>query len=59
MTEYSTNLMILLILLCGQFEKECMVEWFHYQCVSLSAANPPPTSWLCPTCTQKKRRGQF
>ena len=36
---------------------ECMVEWFHYQCVGLSAANPPPNSWMCGACTQKKRRG--
>lgn len=35
---------------------ECMVEWFHYGCVGITA--PPKGKWYCPTCSnlKKKRR---
>jgi len=35
---------------------ECMIEWFHYGCVGITA--PPKGKWYCPSCNnlKKKRR---
>lgn len=35
---------------------DCMIEWFHYGCVGITA--PPKGKWYCPTCSnlKKKRR---
>lgn len=30
---------------------QCVIEWFHYQCVGLSA--PPRGKWYCPDCAPK------
>jgi hypothetical protein len=32
-------------------------EWFHFQCVGLTATNRPKVKWLCPECAALKRRG--
>mmetsp|Transcript_27836 Transcript_27836/g.39224 ORF Transcript_27836/g.39224 Transcript_27836/m.39224 type:complete len:222 (+) Transcript_27836:66-731(+) len=35
---------------------DCKIEWFHFECVGLTA--PPKGKWLCPDCSalMKKRR---
>ncbi|KAI8818478.1 inhibitor of growth proteins N-terminal histone-binding-domain-containing protein [Fimicolochytrium jonesii] len=39
----------------GCDNSDCDLEWFHYECVGLTA--PPKGSWFCPACaaTHKKR----
>lgn len=32
--------------------QECALEWFHYECVGLTAA--PVGEWLCPDCLKAK-----
>ena len=32
--------------------EECALEWFHYECVGLTAA--PVGEWLCPDCVKAK-----
>jgi len=35
---------------------QCPFEWFHYNCVDITA--PPKGRWYCPQCTANmKRRG--
>lgn len=31
--------------------KECEIEWFHYDCVGVT--QPPKGKWYCPDCTRK------
>ena len=33
--------------------KQCLVGWFHIECVGLDPENPPPGIWLCPVCRVK------
>jgi hypothetical protein len=33
---------------------ECPREWFHYECVGLSAS--PKGKWLCPECSAAARK---
>jgi len=36
---------------------DCLLEWFHYACVDITA--PPKGKWYCPRCaTTMKRRGR-
>lgn len=35
--------------------KNCEIEWFHYDCVGLKM--PPKGKWYCNECIQKKRKG--
>jgi hypothetical protein len=35
----------------GCDNKNCKVEWFHYECVGLSG--PPPETWFCRECAKK------
>ena len=37
--------------------EDCAVEWFHYACVNLS--RKPKNSWICPLCSNKKRKMNF
>ena len=34
--------------------RKCLVEWFHFECVGLTAS--PKGKWLCPECTKQKKR---
>lgn len=36
---------------------ECRREWFHFECVGLSAN--PKGKWLCPECSSLKRKSQL
>ena len=39
------------------FVWQCLLEWFHYACVDITA--PPKGKWYCPRCaTSMKRRGR-
>ncbi|GMT04151.1 hypothetical protein PENTCL1PPCAC_26325, partial [Pristionchus entomophagus] len=28
----------------------CKVEWFHFQCVGITAGPPPDVKWFCESC---------
>ena len=32
----------------------CELEWFHFDCVDLEAADIPEGEWFCPDCTGKR-----
>ncbi|KJE95411.1 hypothetical protein CAOG_05865 [Capsaspora owczarzaki ATCC 30864] len=34
---------------------DCITEWFHFQCVNLTAK--PKGKWYCPQCTELKKKG--
>lgn len=34
--------------------KNCPIEWFHFQCVGLSAS--PRGKWYCERCTEQRRK---
>jgi hypothetical protein len=34
--------------------EECPIEWFHCSCVNLTKM--PKNEWLCPTCSQRRKR---
>lgn len=34
--------------------KDCIIEWFHYSCVSLT--KKPKNEWLCADCIEKRRK---
>ena len=34
--------------------EECSIEWFHCSCVNLTKL--PKNEWLCPTCSQKRKK---
>ena len=34
--------------------EECSIEWFHCSCVNLTKM--PKNEWLCPTCSQRRKR---
>jgi hypothetical protein len=34
--------------------EECAIEWFHCSCVNLTKM--PKNEWLCPTCSQRRKR---
>ena len=31
-------------------ESDCKIEWFHYECVGLTAQTVPEDSWICELC---------
>jgi hypothetical protein len=34
--------------------EECSIEWFHCSCVNLTKM--PKNEWLCPTCSQRRKK---
>jgi len=38
--------------------KTCEFEWFHFECVGLTAATKPKNNkeWYCPTCKKKQKK---
>eukprot|EP00753_Platysulcus_tardus_P009632 PLAT2217.2.p1 GENE.PLAT2217.2~~PLAT2217.2.p1 ORF type:complete len:277 (+),score=55.38 PLAT2217.2:65-832(+) len=36
-------------------DRDCEVEWFHFQCVGLSRSNRPK-KWFCPSCARRRRK---
>ncbi|CAJ0937450.1 unnamed protein product, partial [Mesorhabditis belari] len=38
----------------GCDNKNCKVEWFHFQCVGLT--EPPTGKWFCEACSQARKK---
>ncbi|KAI9009145.1 inhibitor of growth proteins N-terminal histone-binding-domain-containing protein [Hyaloraphidium curvatum] len=39
-------------------DEECEIEWFHYECVGLTAPLRTKAKWYCPQCTAKRQKGR-
>ncbi|KAK9464522.1 hypothetical protein V1512DRAFT_213066 [Lipomyces arxii] len=35
-------------------DKSCKIEWYHLKCVDLK--RPPNGTWICPACTERRRK---
>lgn len=39
-------------------DDECEIEWFHYECVGLTAPLKSKAKWYCPACTAKRNKAR-
>ena len=42
----------------GCENEDCMIEWFHYECVGVIRGKEPK-KWYCPECEVLRKKGKL